>query len=59
MHNSKKNNKEKFKNSKDFDEEKKRNKAFKQKKRSIEEREVEEIEDEYESIYHYKNQELY
>ena len=58
MQNSNRKNKEKFKH-KDFDEEKKRNKAFKQKKRSIEEREVEEIEDEYESIYHYKNQELY
>lgn len=55
MQNSKKKSKEKFKNSKDFDEEKKRNKAFKQKKRSIEETELEEIEDEYEAIYHYKN----
>lgn len=57
MYNNKKKNKEKFKNSKDFDEERKRNKAFKQKKRSLKETEIEpeEIENEYETIYHFKN----
>lgn len=57
MHNNKKKNNEQFKNRKDFDEERKRTKAFKQKKRILKETEIEpeEIENEYETIYHFKN----
>lgn len=55
MQNNKKKNKQKIKNYKDFDEEKKSNKAFKQKKRNLKEVELEELENEYAAIYSYKN----